>query len=257
MTEVTIQPTPAEAPATEAPAAGTVTPTAGGVPLIGGKFTSQDELLKAYQELEKRQGAGAVPPKPEAPATETPAAPVTPEDLRITKPEVTPSTGIDFTAAEKEAATTGAVSDETYAAFEAKGVSRQVLDSYIDGQRAVAERVTNELATLAGGADSLKAVLGWAGTNLSPAEVEAYNAALDAGNMGLVKGLLRGMIAARGQVEGTAPNLVNGERVPTTGGVLPFRSQAEMLAAMSDPKYDTDEAYRNDVIARVAASQAS
>lgn len=33
-----------------------------------------------------------------------------------------------------------------------------------------------------------------------------------------------------------------------------YRSQAEMVAAMSDPKYDKDPAYRRDVMEKVARS---
>ena len=33
-----------------------------------------------------------------------------------------------------------------------------------------------------------------------------------------------------------------------------FRSQAELVSAMGDPRYDTDEAYRDDVLRKLDAS---
>ena len=36
-----------------------------------------------------------------------------------------------------------------------------------------------------------------------------------------------------------------------------FKSQAELISAMNDPRYDTDEAYRDEVIDKLNASDIS
>ena len=41
---------------------------------------------------------------------------------------------------------------------------------------------------------------------------------------------------------------------PAVDKVDAFRSQAEMVAAMQDPRYDNDPAYRNDVYAKLERS---
>jgi hypothetical protein len=42
-------------------------------------------------------------------------------------------------------------------------------------------------------------------------------------------------------------------KAPSSSGNS-FRSQAELVAAMGDPRYDTDEAYRDDVLRRLDQS---
>ena len=42
-------------------------------------------------------------------------------------------------------------------------------------------------------------------------------------------------------------------KAPTQGGAV-FRSQAELVAAMADPRYDTDPAYRQDVVDKLERS---
>jgi hypothetical protein len=42
-------------------------------------------------------------------------------------------------------------------------------------------------------------------------------------------------------------------KAPKTSGEV-FRSQAEVVQAMSDPRYDRDEAYRQDIYERLERS---
>ena len=46
--------------------------------------------------------------------------------------------------------------------------------------------------------------------------------------------------------------MLQGKAASSSGDV--FRSQAELVAAMGDPRYDTDPAYRADVIEKLDAS---
>ncbi len=51
--------------------------------------------------------------------------------------------------------------------------------------------------------------------------------------------------------EGRGPADMQLQGTPVTGAITGFRSQAEMLEAMSDPRFDKDPAYRQDVERRV------
>ena len=78
----------------------------------------------------------------------------------------------------------GTLSDESYAALEAKGYNRVLVDGYIAGQVARAQALTNEVHAAVGGAEKYAAMTQWAAGKLSAAEVtKRYGAvaALDAG----------------------------------------------------------------------------
>ena len=46
--------------------------------------------------------------------------------------------------------------------------------------------------------------------------------------------------------------MLQGKAADSRGDV--YRSQAELVAAMSDPRYDTDPAYRADVVEKLESS---
>jgi len=56
------------------------------------------------------------------------------------------------------------------------------------------------------------------------------------------------------KTHGVEGNLVQG-KPPSTGSG--FRSQAELVQAMSDPRYDSDPAYRQDVARKLERSNIS
>lgn len=222
--------------------------------LILGKFKSQDDLVEAYKNLEKKLGAPKEEPAEPKAEKETPP-PEKLEDLEITKKEVEEATGLDLDALQKEYAENGELTDETYRTLEERGIPRAMVDSYIEGQKAKAAQVTAELTGLAGGADALRGALDWAADNLSEEEVAAYNGALQSGNLAAVRVSLRGIVAAYREATGSGPNLVGGERAARSSGVQPFGSRAEITRAMQDPKYQTDEAYRQQVIRRLEVTE--
>ena len=208
------------------------------------KFKSVDDLAKAYVELEKaftksRQEAPKTETKTEAPAD--PAAPAT-------------EAGMDLAALEAEAAS-GELSAETYAKMAAKGFDKAATDSIIEGRRALAERQLDDLATVAGGREELKSVLAWAGKELPKAQVDAYQSALSTGNADLVKLALSGIVSAFRTANPSEPTKVSGVPAGVQGSdVKPFASNAQLVAAMRDPRYAIDPAYRADVAKRLAAS---
>ena len=53
-------------------------------------------------------------------------------------------------------------------------------------------------------------------------------------------------------VNGYEGRRLTGKAADTSGDV--FRSQAQLVEAMSDPRYDRDPAYRQDVVAKLERS---
>jgi hypothetical protein len=218
--------------------------------LIAGKFKTQEDLLKAYKELETKLGTREEQNPDPAPDP----AKITPTEEGGT-PEGTK--GVTLDNALNELSENNEISEETYKALEAqKGLSRSDVDTWAAGVRARSTQLLTDLQATAGGADALKGVLDWASQNASAEEIAAYNEAVDAGNVTAAKMFLRAMRAAYVEAEGKSPNLIGGENVPrNSGSVRPFKSQAAMANAMTDPKYVNDPEYREEVDARVAASE--
>jgi hypothetical protein len=194
------------------------------------KFKTVEDQAQAYPELEKVIGK----PKP------APAAVGDKLDLNAIRAEM----------ADNE----GKLSDATYDVLDAHGISREDFDGYIEGQAALADRGRGELEELAGGKEGLDAVMKWAEEGISQGEQVAFNNAAAANDIPTLKLLLRGIVTAYTEAMGSEPNLVTGQAMPRQTGAKPYRSRAEMVADIQNPKYDSDEAYRKDVEARIGAT---
>ena len=75
--------------------------------------------------------------------------------------------------------------------------------------------------------------------------VDAFNDLVESGNLQMVQLAVAGL-----QSEFVANNGYEGEMLTGRAAqqqVDAFRSQAEVVAAMQDPRYDNDPAYRQDV----------
>lgn len=205
------------------------------------KFKDPAALAAAYTELEKKLGT---PPATEPANTETKVEPVKTE---------TPAPVIaDLSKYESEFAESGKLSDESYAALAKAGHSKAVVDNYIAGQQARATAAANEVFEAVGGKDNYTQMVTWAATALAPADRDAYNAAMATGDVAKVKLAVAGLQQAYTAAHGTEPRLVGGTR--GSAGVAPYDSVAQLKAAMSDPKYATDPAYRKSVEERLSRS---
>lgn len=109
-----------------------------------------------------------------------------------------------------------------------------------------------ELQGLAGGEEQYKQMLGWAGQNLSAKEIEMYDSIMDKGDPAAAFFAVQALAYRYQDSNGVEGNLVQGKAPsPNTGA---FRSQAELVQAMSDPRYDNDPAYRQDVMQKLERS---
>lgn len=157
--------------------------------------------------------------------------------------------------ASQEYAENGAISDESYAALEAQGLSKDYVDAYVDGMKARAEVVTRQVYDAAGGENSYKAIQEWAAANLSEQEVAAANEAFNSGKLDIVVGQVKSLKSRYDAAVGTSGRRIEAEGGGGSPGAgSPFRSKEEVTAAMASPKYMTDPAFRADVAKRMAAS---
>ena len=201
------------------------------------KFGSPEDMAKAYGELESKLGGQE---------TEEPKAEES-SDLKI--PEISEK-NMEYYS--QRFAENGQLDEEDYAGLEKLGVSKPMVDAYVQGQVAMQQQYTQTVYNEVGGQEAYQAMTEWASNNLTPEEIAVYDEAVNSGDntktMSAVKGL-----QARYQLEnGTQPNLMQGK---TTGtGVQAYESLDQMKREMQDPRYRSDPAFRESVQRKLAVS---
>jgi hypothetical protein len=160
---------------------------------------------------------------------------------------------LDLTPFEKEYAETGKLSDETFEKLKTEHrLPRALIEGYIAHRHAQVQQFQTEVMQSVGGQEQYTKLTQWAAEKLPAAETEAYNQVMQSGNPETIKLAVAGLNAKFTAQHGQAPKLVGG--APGPSGPAPYRSLGEVTAAMRDPRYQTDEAYRNEVIARLDRS---
>mgnify|MGYP001586884395 CR=1 FL=1 len=209
------------------------------------KFKNAEDLAKSYAELEKKLSKGDAPAEAEeAPKDED----NTQEDAR----EAADKAGLDFDALNVEYNSNGGLSDETYKSIEGKGIPRDVVDAYIAGQEALATNTRTQMFSEVGGEATYSEMMEWAGNALSAQEVKSYNDTMGSGDSNQIQLAVKGLHAQYTASEGSNPKLMSGDTTANAGSS--FDSVAQITAAMRDPKYRSDPAYRKEVEAKLARS---
>lgn len=164
--------------------------------------------------------------------------------------EILKEKGFDFNELQNEYFSTGKISDETKAKLAEVGITEDVMNNFIEGMEAKAELERNEMAKCIGGREKFDEVLDWSRKNLSKEQLASIDTVRDKYIIEIILKHLKGEMENK---EGITPDYTKGE-----GGkpaVEVYRSQAEMFEAISNPKYQKDEAYRLDVQKKIAASR--
>lgn len=213
------------------------------------KFNSAEDMAKAYAELEKKLSQ----PKDQTPAAkEATKEDQAPNEEAAQVANVLENAGINFDSLQQEYETNGGLSAESYEQLQKAGFPRSIVDSWIAGQEAVSQDITQSVFESVGGESQYEALMGWAGQNLSTAEINAFNRQVDSGDPDLVRFAVQGLNARYRSEVGNEPRLIKGAAATTSSGA--FQSSAELTAAMRDPRYAQDPAYRRQVAERLAKS---
>jgi hypothetical protein len=221
--------------------------------LLAGKYKSAEELEKAYVELQKKLGES----KEED--TEQSSAEPEPED----KPQLSEGATL-ITDASKEYFDNGnKLSPETLAKFSSLS-SQDLIKAYMEvsqnpefqAQAAPAADITeaqiNQIKNSAGGEQQYAQIVNWAKTNLPQDQIQAFDEVVNTGSVQAIQLAVSGLKSQYNDANGVEGRMVTGKTAPNNGDV--FRSQAELVRAMSDARYDNDPAYRQDVIEKLDRS---
>jgi hypothetical protein len=163
--------------------------------------------------------------------------------------------GVGFETAVSEYNEKGVLSDATMDALEKAGYPKAVVEGFIKSRQILENQYTSAVYEAAGGEEAYSRMIQWAAANLPKVDIEAFNAAIDSGNLGTVQLIMGGIRSAMGeamtQKHGTSnPSVMGGPATTsTTGG---FADKAEMVKAMSDKRYCRDPQYTKLVESRMA-----
>ena len=219
--------------------------------LLAGKYKSAEELEKAYKELESKLGQQDDTAKAEP---ESEPEPTTLSD----------NANVITSASDEYYANDGKLSPETLEKF--KGMSSQdLVNAYLEVSKSpewqttppsqvqdVTESQINEVKNFAGGDQQYSNMIQWAGENLDANAIKAFDDVVASGSIDTIKLAVSGLKSQYLNAVGYEGKMIQGKAVRETADV--FRSQAELVAAMNDRRYDNDPAYRQDVIEKLERS---
>ena len=228
--------------------------------LILGKFKSVEDLAASYKELEGKLGQVTEEDQPQSEEeTETTDSEFNAEEyygdgLASVLEEV----GIDPQEISERFYNDDGISEDDYAKLGEAGFSRQIIDTYLDGLRGgsqsedIASNQIQGIKDSVGGDENYSKMVAWALESLPAEEVKAFNDLTETANAPAIKLAVQGLYSQYNNAMGVEPSLVSGRA--SSGGPTPFRSTAEVVTAMSDPRYGKDVTYTEDVQRRLGGS---
>ena len=220
--------------------------------LLAGKYQNAEELEEAYLNLQKKLGS-----------QDTDEVEDTTLDEDEYPEEVSDGVNLITQASEEYFENEGAISEETMERFKEMS-SSDLVEAYmaikdrnpdIDSGGGYAADLTdaemNQVYNSAGGEAEYNKLTAWAAQNVSETKLDAFNDMIDKGNATAIQIAVAGLRAEYEAQEGYEGRMLTGKAARTQDG---FRSQAEVVQAMSDPRYDNDPAYRQDIYDKLERS---
>ena len=212
--------------------------------MLAGKYKNAEELEAAYIELQKKLGA----PKDSEETEETT------ESEEESEETSTDSSLFDRLYEESK----GEFSEETLKQI-AEAKPQDLAKMYLDyrynntqEKSTISEADAGSLKNSVGGEESYSKMLEWATDNLSEQEISMYDSVMDAGNAGAAYFAMQALSYRYKDSVGVEGNLLQGKAA--ANNTRGFKSQAEVVTAMQDPRYDRDPAYRQEVMAKLESS---
>ena len=217
--------------------------------LLAGKYKNAEDLESAYLELQQKLGNNDGQEESEDYETEG-------EGVDEEVPDASPAVSLIEEASAEYYENDGELTPETISKFSQMS-SQDLVNAYLEIQKnnpqaqqsqavELSDSSINEIQNAAGGEQAYDQLTTWAADNLSEQEIDAFDNLIDSGNVAAIKMGLTAMQSKYNEANGYEGRMLQG-RAPSSSREV-FRSQAELVAAMSDPRYENDQAYRQDVI---------
>ena len=209
--------------------------------MLAGKYKNAEELESAYLELQKKLGADGEEPEEQVEDQESEE---TDSDLfdRLWEGELNDEFSDDILEELSNA-------DPTDLAQMHLDYRRQI---EANTPEPMTEETATQLKDMVGGDREYTNLLGWAKDNFSEQEIDMYDAIMDSGNTEAAFFAVQALALRYQDSMGTEGELIQGRAA--TDSADGFRSQAELVNAMNDPRYERDAAYRNDIMRKLELS---
>lgn len=150
------------------------------------------------------------------------------------------------------------LSEESYRELAEAGYSKAFVDAYIRGQEALVNQYVEKVMDFVGGRERFQQVYGHMKTN-NPEGAEALIKAFESRDVATMKTILNLAGQSRDKTFGKKAERTITKRAtpakPAARKAEGFESQAEMIKAMSDPRYRSDSKYRREVEQKVIDSK--
>ena len=225
--------------------------------LLAGKYKNAEDLEQAYLSLQQKLGQEETTEDYEE--SDEGYAEEEGSDEEVS--EDAPAVSLINEASEEYYANDGTLSEETIEKFSTMS-SQDLVNAYLEIQAnnpqapqpaaVMSDAEVNTVQNSAGGEANYMAVVNWASTNLSSRQIDAYDSVVDSGNPAAIGIAFQGLQAQYNDANGYEGRMLQGKPASSRGAT--YRSQAELVAAMGDPRYETDPAYRADVIQKLDQS---
>ena len=249
--------------------------------LLAGKYKNAEELEKAYLELQRMQGRGEEDDddsgeyESEEEDTEQVEGDFEryDEEGYVNQDAVAEAYGDGLATAFAEAnidpwemndhfyENDGTITEEMYDQLNEAGFSDETIDAYLGGLRnelgyddaasVLSESEISDIKDIAGGDEGYAEVVQWASENLPEEDVLAFDEVINTANQAAVRFAVKALVGQYEDAVGRTPELVTGKQ-SSTGQA--YRSMAEVVRDMDDPRYDNDDAYRMDVMRKLERS---
>ena len=248
--------------------------------LLAGKYKNAEELEKAYMELQQRLGRGDEGDDSGEAEVEEETEPTEGESNRydeegyVNFDAVADAYGDGLAEAFQENnidpwamndhfyENDGTLTDEMYDQLNEAGFSDETIDAYLGGLRnqlgyedaesnVLGDSEIADIKNIAGGEQGYADVVQWASENLPEADIAAFDEVINTANEAAVRFAVKALVGQYEDAVGRTPDLVTGKQ-SSTGQA--YRSMAEVVRDMSDPRYDNDDAYRMDVMRKLERS---
>tara|TARA_R100000152_G_C6700309_1_gene129977 strand:+ start:43 stop:843 length:801 start_codon:yes stop_codon:yes gene_type:complete len=231
-----------------------------GSELLAGKYKSVEELEKGYQELQQKLSKGESAEESEITESDS-------EQEEANAKEIYgdfiggrfEENGINFQDMNTRWQETGELTTEDYGELESAGFTRDMVDSYLSGLQfrqtqdtQLATQQIMEIKQEFGGEAEYNNMIEWAGKNLDQGEIDAFNNMIRTPNKDQIRIAIAGLQSAYVANAAREPKLIGGKTARNSNDK--FESTAQVVAAMNDPLYETDPAFRKKVEAKLARS---
>lgn len=223
--------------------------------LLAGKYKNAEDLEAAYLSLQKKLG------QEEQDYEESDEGYAEEEESDEEVSDEAPAVSLINEASEEYYANDGQLSEETISRFSEMS-SQDLVNAYLEiqannpqaPQQAVemSEAQVNSVQNAAGGEANYNRVVEWAASNLPDAQIDAFDSVVDSGNPAAIGIAFQGLQRQYEESNGYEGRMLQGKPAGNSNDI--FRSQAELVAAMGDPRYENDPAYRADIIQKLEQS---